>query len=229
MNTIPYNKRDAVAQNEHDEFVRRPLQSLSNSEPKFLGYAEDDHRLAKKDFGIHRHVPMFQFEHFKHGSMEMTTRDTLNGTFITAAYSGHPTHLLGRRQIQDLRQKMKRQEVYDHEMFETGVLEARFDGDASEADPASINSDAGTLFNTFEPDISCFMKGDYKDKNILDVQMYDKTNKATFGFGKFPNLSDTVFNSNSCQALWVSTTMMMTLTQLKTCHHLACLCPSAAN
>lgn len=124
---------------------------------------------------------------------------------------------------------MKRQEVYDHEMFETGVLEARFDGDASEADPASINSDAGTLFNTFEPDISCFMKDDYKDKNILDVQMYDKTNKATFGFGKFPNLSDTVFNSNSSQALWVSTTMMMTLTQLKTCHHLACLCPSAAN
>ena len=209
--------------------MRRQLQSLSNSEPKFLGYAEDDHRLAKKDFGIHRHVPMFQFEHFKHGSMEMTTRDTLNGTFITAAYSGHPTHLLGRRQIQDLRQKMKRQEVYDHEMFETGVLEARFDGDASEADPASINSDAGTLFNTFEPDISCFMKDDYKDKNILDVQMYDKTNKATFGFGKFPNLSDTVFNSNSSQALWVSTTMMMTLTQLKTCHHLACLCPSAAN
>ena len=201
MNTIPYNKRDAVAQNEHDEFVRHQLQSLSNSEPKFLGYADDDHRLAKKDFGIHRRVPMFQFEHFKHGSMEMTTRDTLNGTFITAAYSGHPTHLLGRCQIQDLRQKMKRQEVYDHEMFETGVLEARFDGDASKADPASINSDAGTLFNTFEPDILCFMKGDYKDKNILDVQMYDKTNKATFGFGKFPDLLDTLFNSNPIQAL----------------------------
>ena len=115
--------------------------------------------------------------------MEMTTRDTLNGTFVTAAYSNHPTHLLGRRQIQDLKQKKKRQEVYDHELFQTGVLEARFDAGASQADPASINSDAGTLFKTFEPEVACFMHGDYKDKSILDVQMYDKTNKATFGFG----------------------------------------------
>lgn len=188
MNTLTYNKRDAIAQNDHEQFVRRQLQSLSNSEPEFLGYTQDDHRLAKKDFGLHPRVPMFRFEHFKHGSMEMTTRDTLNGTFITAAYSGHPTHLLGRRQIQDMRKKLKRQEVYNHELFETGVVEARFDGDASEADPASINSDAGTLFKTFEPDISCFMKGDYKEKNIMDVQMYDKTNKATFGFGKFSHV-----------------------------------------
>lgn len=163
--------------------MRRQLRSLSTEEPEFLGYAEDDHRLAKKDFGIHPRVPMFRFDHFKHGSMEMTTRDTLNGTFVTAAYSDHPTHLLGRRQIQDLKQKKKRQEVYDHELFQTGVLEARFDAGASQADPASINADAGTLFKTFEPEVACFMHGNYKDKSILDVQMYDKTNKATFGFG----------------------------------------------
>ena len=72
MNRLVYNKRGVVAQNEHDEFVRRQLQSLSNSEPEFLGYAENDHRLAKKEFGIHSRVPMFRFEHFKHGSMEMT-------------------------------------------------------------------------------------------------------------------------------------------------------------
>lgn len=115
--------------------------------------------------------------------MEMTTRDTMNGTFITAAYSGHPTHLLGRRQIEDLKTHMKRQEVYDKEALDTGVLEARFDAGASGADPASISTDAGTLFNTFEPEVSCFMGGNVKDNSVLDVQMYDMTNKATFGFG----------------------------------------------
>lgn len=67
---------------------------------------------------------------------------------------------------------MKPQEVYDHEMFQTGVLEARFDGDASQADPASISVDAGTLFKTFEPEVACFVNGDYKGGNVLDVQMY---------------------------------------------------------
>lgn len=48
------------------------------------------------------------------------------------------------------------------------------------------------------------MHGDYNDKIILDGQMYDKTNKATFGFAMafclFPKLYRTlsVFN----QTLW---------------------------
>lgn len=176
-------RRDADAQNDHNDFVYRQLQSLSSSNPEFLGYAKSDHRLAKKDFGNHPLVPMFRFDHFKHGSMEMTTRDTMNGTFVTAAYSGHPTHLLGRRQIEDLKSHMKRQEVYDREALDSGVLEARFDADASESDPASLNTDAVTLFKTFEPEVSCFIGGNVKDKSVLDVQMYDKTNRATFGFG----------------------------------------------
>ncbi|XHF96653.1 hypothetical protein AWENTII_000275 [Aspergillus wentii] len=186
MNVLNYNRharRDAVAQGQHDEFVRYQLRSLSTSEPEFLGYAEEDHRLAKREFATHPLVPMFRFDHAKHGSMEMTTRDTMNGTFVTAAYTGHPTHLLGRRQIDDLRMKMKRQEVYDKETFDQGVLEARFDTEASKSDPASVSADAGKLFDTFEPEVECFMHGEVKDKSILDVQMYDKTNKATFGFG----------------------------------------------
>ncbi|KAJ5312372.1 hypothetical protein N7508_003202 [Penicillium antarcticum] len=181
MNTL--TRRDVDAQNNHDDFVYIQLRSLSSRDPEFLGYAKSDHRLAKKDFGNHPLVPMFRFDHFKHGSMEMTTRDTMNGTFITAAYTGHPTHLLGRHQIEDLKTNMKRQEVYDKEALNTGVLEARFDADASRSDPASISADAKTLFNTFEPEVSCFMGGNVKDHSVLDVQMYDKTNKATFGFG----------------------------------------------
>ncbi|OQE26121.1 hypothetical protein PENFLA_c007G06990 [Penicillium flavigenum] len=164
---------DADAQNDHNNFVYRQLRSLSSSDPEFLGYAKSDHRLAKKDFGNH---PL-------HGSMEMTTRDAMNGTFVTAAYSGHSTHLLGRRQIEDLKTHMKRQEVYDREALDSCVLEARFDADASESGPASLSTDAVILFKTFEPEVSCFIGGNVKDKSVLDVQMYDKTNRATFCFG----------------------------------------------
>ncbi|KAJ5361942.1 hypothetical protein N7541_002786 [Penicillium brevicompactum] len=181
MNVL--TRREIDAQNNHDDFVFHHIRSLSSRDPEFLGYAKDDHRLAKKDFGHHPLVPMFRFDHFKHGSMEMTTRDTLNGTFITAAYTGHPTHLLGRRQIEDLKTLMKRDEVYDKEVLDSGVIEARFDADASQADSASITADAGTLSNTFEPEVSCFMGGNVKDNSVLDVQMYDTTNKGTFGFG----------------------------------------------
>ena len=232
MNIIPYNKRDlATAQNAHEDFVRRQLRSLSSKEPEFLGYAQDDHRLAKKDFGLHPRVPMFQFDHFKHGSMEITTRNTLNSTYITAAYAGHPTHLLGRRQINDLKQRMKRDEVYDHELFKTGVLEARFDGDASEADPASIEPEAGKLFDTFEPEVECFMSDGYKGGNVLDVQMYDKTNKATFGFGMTPSLLNAclILSNIAVQALLGSLRTMKMLTQLKIWNQKECLFLNAIN
>lgn len=176
-------RRDADAQNDHNDFVYRQLRSLSSSNPEFFGYAKSDHRLAKKDFGNHPLVPMFRFDHFKHGSMEMTTRDTMNGTFVTAAYSGHPTHLLGRRHIEDLKSHMKYQELDDREALDSGVLGARFDADASESDPASLNTDAVTLFKTFESEVSCFIGGNVKNKSVLDVQMYAQTNRATFGFG----------------------------------------------
>ena len=79
--------------------------------------------------------------------------------------------------------KMKRQEVYDHETFNIVVLEARFYGHASREDTAPISSDVGMFYKTFEPEVACFMKGNYKAGNILDVQMLDKTNRAKFGFG----------------------------------------------
>lgn len=78
---------------------------------------------------------------------------------------------------------MKHQEVDDREALDSGVLGARFDADASESDPASLNTDAVTLFKTFEPEVSCFIGGNVKDKSVLDVQMYAQTNRATFGFG----------------------------------------------
>lgn len=150
-----------------------------------MGYADDDHKLAQRDFGTHPLVPMFRFNHSTHGSMEITTRDTHNGTFFTVAHAGQSTHLMGRRQLDKFHAKMKRQEVYDHELLKEGAVEARFDPKASQANPAKMSANAGDLFNVIMPDIDCFMGQDLKDGSILDVQMYDKTNRATFGFGWF--------------------------------------------
>lgn len=177
--------RDLDAQLDHNEFVRHQLRSLSTREPKFLGYAEDDHKLAKRDFGTHPHVPMFQFDHPQLGSMEITSRDTHNGTFFTLAHAGKSTHLLGRRQLNELHGKVKRGEDYDHETLTGGAVEARFDADAPNADPASLSAEAGSLFDTVYPEMNCFMNQDLKDSSVLDVQMFDKTNQATFGYGGF--------------------------------------------
>lgn len=106
-----YEKNDALTQLDHNSFVLHQLRSLSAREPEFLGYAASDHKLAQRDFGTHPAVPMYRFDHFKHGSMEITTRDTSNGTFFTIAVGRQSNPLLGRRQVNDLHAKVKRQEA----------------------------------------------------------------------------------------------------------------------
>ncbi|KUM63247.1 hypothetical protein ACN42_g3875 [Penicillium freii] len=175
--------RELDAQLDHNEFVRHQLRSLSSQEPEFLGYAEEDHKLARREFGTHPLVPMFRFDHSEFGSMEITSRDTHNGTFFTLAHAGHSTHMLGRRQLNELHAKVKRGEDYDHQTLTGGAVEARFDADASSSDPATLSAQAGDLFKTVYPQMNCFMGQKLKDSSVLDVQMYDKTNHATFGFG----------------------------------------------
>lgn len=63
-------------------------------------------------------------------------------------------------------------------------MEARFDAEASNADLATLSAEAGSLFDTVYPEMDCFMNQDLKDASVLDVQMFDKTNHATFGFGE---------------------------------------------
>lgn len=171
----------------HQNTVRHLLRSMSRvneSEPEFLGYADDDHRLARRDGGLHPLVPTFRFEHYKLGSMELASRDTVNGTFFSLAPTGSSMHLLGRsQQIERVRRMKKREEVYDHELITGGAVEARFDTEASMANPADLQADAGELFGTFEPEFECFVQDDFPDSAVLDVQMYDQTNHATFGFG----------------------------------------------
>lgn len=116
--------------------------------------------------------------------MEITSRDTHNGTFFTLAHAGHSTHMLGRRQLNELHAKVKRGEDYDHQTLTGGAVEARFDADASSSDPATLSAQAGDLFKTVYPQMNCFMGQKLKDSSVLDVQMYDKTNHATFGFGR---------------------------------------------
>lgn len=188
MNILTRGLDDAAMQSQllHHDTMKHMLRSLSHAdfpEPEFLGYADDDHRLARRDGGLHPLVPTFRFEHFKLGSMEVASRETSNGTFFSLAPKGSSMHLLGRRQQVERMRKMKRDEIYDHELISGGAVEARFDTEASQADPADISADAGQLFSTFEPETECFIHEDFLDTSILDVQMYDQTNHATFGFG----------------------------------------------
>lgn len=115
---------------------------------------------------------------------KFTSRDTYNGTLFTLAHAGKSTHLLGRRRLKELHAKVKRGEDYDHETLTGGAVEARFDAEASNADPATLSAETGSLFNTVYPGMDCFMHQDLKDSSVLDVQMFDKTNRATFGFGE---------------------------------------------
>ena len=168
---------EMAAQNVHNYFVYRALHDISEHQPEFLGYAEDHHRLARRDFGTHPAAPMFRFRHPKHGDMHLVSRDSEDGTHFTVSYADHPTHLSGFD---------KREETFRHERFSSHVVEARFDSEASNADPASIQLDAANAFGTIESTLECFVSAngnDIKDGQVLSMQFLDNANQATFGFG----------------------------------------------
>jgi hypothetical protein len=202
MNVLPYNRRainDGLTeiddQMQHEYEVLSHLRSLSHRdmpEPEFLGYADADHRFSKRGEGKHPAIPIYRFEHFKLGSMEIATRDTYNGTWFTLAYAGHPTHLLGERRKREYIALAKRDEYYKHELLTSGAVEARFDTEAQNADPADLTADAQGLFNTFEGEVECAIGDSYPDGSVFSVQMFDQTNQATFGFG-----SIAVYNSDA--------------------------------
>lgn len=104
---------------------------------------------------------------------------------FTVSYADHPTHLAGFD---------KREETFRHERFSSNVVEARFDTQASMADPGNIQLDAANAFGTIESTLECFVgpNGKIKDDHVLSMQFLDNANKATFGFGSvgiFPDAS----------------------------------------
>ncbi|KAJ4393341.1 hypothetical protein N0V93_002549 [Gnomoniopsis smithogilvyi] len=180
--------RELTNQKAHNHFVHRALSQLAEegSSVEFVGYAPANHRLARRGSTEHPLAPMFRFKHNKYGRMEVTSRDTGdNGIHFTVSYEGHDTHFATRA---------KRDEFYQHERLDgsSGIMEGRFDGEASSADPGTIQFDAAGGFAQIESSVDCGVGSDWREGNVLSVQMYDQANQATFGFasiGMFPDNS----------------------------------------
>ncbi|KAE8393876.1 hypothetical protein ETB97_011821 [Aspergillus alliaceus] len=174
---------DMTPQKAHNHFVHKALRSLSvDDEVDFVGYAPDSHKLARRGSSVHPLAPMFRFNHHKYGPMELTSRDTGdNGVHFTISYAGHPTHHASQE---------KRDEFFRHERLDQHLMEARFDSEASGADPGDISFKGAEAFGKIEKQVECFAGTEWNEGNVLSVQMYDQANKATFGFasiGIFPD------------------------------------------
>ena len=174
-----FSKRDFIhstdeyAQHIHNSMVYHAMRSLT-PDVEFLGYAGDSHRLAKRDADLHPHpyAPVFRLRHDEFGAMDIVSRDVgASGMHFTVAFADHPTHI-------------KRAEFFQHERVSSNLVEARFSLAASQSDTHDISFNAGGAFNQLVSDIHCFTGGKWKTdgKNVLNVQMYDKANKETFGF-----------------------------------------------
>ncbi|KAH8889243.1 hypothetical protein GQ53DRAFT_870292 [Thozetella sp. PMI_491] len=176
--------REETAQKAHNHFVHRALSSLADGDVEFVGYAPDNHKLARRSSEEHPYAPMFRFTHKKYGRMELTSRDTgADGLFFTVSYEGHPTHLAT---------KTKRDEYYQHERLSSDLMEGRFDSGASLADPYDVSFDGAAAFDQVDSEVQCGMNGNWPDGSVMSVQMYDQANSATFGFasiGMFPDNS----------------------------------------
>lgn len=188
--------RDLTAQKAHNHFVHTALRSLAEdgSAVEFVGYAPDNHRLARRGLAAsaeHPLAPMFRFRHKRYGGMEVTSRDTgaAGGLHLTVSYEGHDTHLAT---------KERRDEYYQHERLDGsgGIMEGRFDSDASNADPTTISLDAAGAFDQIESSVECAVGTEWQEGNVLSVQMYDQANEATFGFASIGMFADSSTDSN---------------------------------
>jgi hypothetical protein len=174
---------DMTPQKAHNYFVHKALRILSvDDEVDIVGYAPDSHKLARRGSSVHPLAPMIRFNHHKYGPMELTSRDTGdNGVHFTISYAGHPTHHASQE---------KRDEFFRHERLDQHLMEARFDSEASVADPGDISFKGAEAFGKIEKQVKCFAGTEWNEGNVLSVQMYDQANKATFGFasiGIFPD------------------------------------------
>lgn len=178
------NESSAISQRAHNHFVHQALGGLEVDDVAFVGYAPDNHKLNRRDSTVHPHAPMFRFTHTRYGPMELTSRDTGDdGLHFTITYGDHPTHHAS---------QVKRDEFFRHERLSQNLMEARFDSEASRADPGDISFSGADAFSKIESQMECFVGTAWNAGHVLSVQMFDQANKATFGYGSmglFPDHS----------------------------------------
>lgn len=166
----------------HDDFTASMIRDAKLGEGEFLGYADDKHPLSKRD-GVHALAPRFAFEHPTRGSMVLSTRFTNETTHITVE-----PHIIGNPKVHKRYQEEYQAEVLDNKR----VLEGRFDHSATQADPGNPEIDAAEMFGTAEDTLHCLVSDDgFTLNNLIDVQFYDDSNRATFGYASIGVFDDT--------------------------------------
>ena len=152
----------------HEALISDVLRQAFGDDPEFIGYVNDGHRLSRRDDEhLHARAPIFRIDHPRHGLMDIASRDHVNGTRITATYANHG---------------LQPRQTFQHEHLSDHVFEGRFDGPAQAADPANPDFDAAGGYQEIEDSINCFAGGTWQPGDVMDVQMYDVTNEATFAF-----------------------------------------------
>ncbi|RYP09970.1 hypothetical protein DL764_000965 [Monosporascus ibericus] len=163
-----FNKRSQDAWQEmHDELLHDVLRRAFGA-PEFMGYVSDGHRLSRRnDEHLHPRAPIYRIKHPRHGHMDIAAREHVNGTRFTLSYANHG---LGKRQS------------FQHERLSDHLFEGRFDSSARAADPALPAFDPAGAYQQIEDSIQCIGAGSWREGQVLSAQMYDDTNKLTFGF-----------------------------------------------
>lgn len=175
-----FQKRDLDQQAEHEATIRHVLRSTFGSDPVFMGYVHESHRLGKRDAdGDHLHplAPIYRFAHPKRGLVDVASREHAdNSTRMTFSYANHG---------------LEKRQSFQHERLSDHVFEGRFDGDAARADPGGdVSFDASGGYQQIEDGVKCFVGGSWPEGKALSAQFYDTVNKGTFGFaslGVFEN------------------------------------------
>ncbi|KAK5125935.1 hypothetical protein LTR85_011290 [Meristemomyces frigidus] len=168
----------------HDYLTHRTIRQAGYGEGEFLGYEPAHHQLAKRSDGVHPLVPRFRFEHHKYGPMVVATRDTNTTSHITVEPFSAAKHL-------------RRDDtfgIFEGERLDSNLMEGRFDYEATQADSATLSTDAESSFDMVEGGLECFVNDQglttWPSQATIDMQMYDTTNKETFGYGSIGLFTD---------------------------------------
>jgi hypothetical protein len=170
-----FSKRSQLeTQDIHERLIAEVLRR-SFGDTEFLGYVSEAHRLMGRG-NEHRHpaAPIHRIRHPRHGLMDIASREHVNGTRFTITYANSG---LAKRQS------------FQHEKLSTDLMEARFDYEASQADPGHPLFNAAGGYDQLESELTCFGNGNWEGGKVISAQFYDTSAQATFGFasvGIFP-------------------------------------------
>ncbi|KAI7223498.1 hypothetical protein KC333_g378 [Hortaea werneckii] len=166
----------------HNYFTHNLIRDAGYSDVEFLGYEDEKHQLSKRSTEIHPLVPRFRFTHHKYGPLVMATKETNSTHHITL----HPEDSDPKLALRDA--EFRKERLSDH------LMEGRFDKEASEADSAHLSATARGSFDLVYDSLECFVNDQgltqWPSKGTIDMQMYDNTNKMTFGYGSIGIFDD---------------------------------------